>query len=192
MNHKTHFSADEIEFLLIALRFSSEKHRNQRRKDPEASPYINHPIQVAETIWRIGKIYSIETIIAGLLHDTVEDTQTTLEELEEHFGLEITNIVKEVTDDKSLPASERKRLQIEHAPYISQRAKWVKLSDKICNVADITHNPPKGWSLHRQISYLDWTEQVVKGLRGCSVALETYYDQVLTEGRTLLKMREEM
>jgi len=191
MNPKI-FSADDIQLLLVALRFSSEKHRNQRRKDPEASPYINHPIQVAEMIWRVGKIYDIETIIAGLLHDTVEDTQTTLEELEENFGLEIANVVKEVSDDKSLEVPERKRLQIEHAPYISQRAKWVKLSDKICNVADITHNPPKSWSLKRQITYLDWTEQVVEGLRGCNVELETYYDQVLMEGRQLLKIREEI
>lgn len=188
----TNFTADEIQLLLAALRFASEKHRNQRRKDPEASPYINHPIQVAEIIWRIGKIYDITTVIAGLLHDTVEDTQTTLEELEEHFGLEIANVVKEVTDDKSLPAPERKRLQVEHAPYISRQAKWVKLSDKISNIADITHNPPKGWSLQRQIEYLDWTEQVVKGLRGCSVELEGYYDQVLKEGQQLLKMRKEL
>jgi GTP diphosphokinase / guanosine-3',5'-bis(diphosphate) 3'-diphosphatase len=187
---KETFSADDIQNLLVALRFSSEKHRNQRRKDPEASPYINHPIQVGETIWRVGKIYDIKTVMAGLLHDTVEDTQTTLQELKEHFGLEVANIVKEVTDDKSLSAAERKRLQIEHAPYISKRAKWVKLSDKICNIADITHNPPKNWSLNRQIAYLDWTEQVVNGLRGCSVELETYYDQVLKEGRYLLKTRE--
>ena len=187
---KETFSADEIQILLVSLRFSSEKHRNQRRKDPEASPYINHPIQVGETIWRVGKIYDITTVMAGLLHDTVEDTQTTLEEIEEHFGLEVANVVKEVTDDKSLPAAERKRLQIEHAPHISPRAKWVKLSDKICNIADITHNPPKTWSLNRQIAYLDWTEQVVKGLRGCSVELEAYYDQILKEGRHLLKIRE--
>jgi GTP diphosphokinase / guanosine-3',5'-bis(diphosphate) 3'-diphosphatase len=187
---KENFSAGEIQTLLGALRFASEKHRDQRRKDPQASPYINHPIQVAETIWRVGKIYDIATVMAGLLHDTVEDTQTTLEELKDHFGLEVANVVKEVTDDKSLPTHERKRLQIEHAPHISPRAKWVKLSDKICNVADITHNPPNNWSLQRQIAYLDWTEQVVKGLRGYSVELETYYDQVLEEGRRLLRIRE--
>lgn len=187
----TNFSPDDIQILLIALRFASEKHRHQRRKDSEATPYINHPIQVGETIWRVGKIYDITTVMAGLLHDTVEDTQTTLEEIEKHFGLEVANVVKEVTDDKSLPALERKRLQIEHAPYISQRAKWVKLSDKICNVADITYNPPKNWSLQRQLDYLDWTEQVVQGLRGCSIELETYYDHILAQGRQLLKKREE-
>ncbi|MDM8547631.1 HD domain-containing protein [Candidatus Venteria ishoeyi] len=183
------FMAADINLIMTALRFSAERHKDQRRKDVEASPYINHPIQVAEILWRIGEVHDITTLIAALLHDTLEDTETTADELEAHFGLEIRTVVEEVSDDKSLCAAERKRLQIEHAASISLQAKWVKLADKICNVYDITHNaPPRNWSQERKHAYLDWSDCVVAGLRGSNAKLEAYYAQIVNTGRERLKL----
>jgi len=134
------FDTKDIGLLMTALRLSAERHKDQRRKDKQASPYINHPIQVAEILWRVGQINDISTLIAALLHDTIEDTETTIEELRALFGKEIAHAVQEVSDDFNLPTAERKRLQIEHAAKISKRAKQVKLADKICNIYDITHH----------------------------------------------------
>ena len=135
-------SAQSISVLLSATAFAAEKHRSQRRKGADASPYINHPIALANVLANEGDIFDVPTIAAALLHDTVEDTDTTADELRRHFGDEITAIVLEVTDDKSLPKADRKRLQIEHAPHLSTRARLVKLADKLCNLRDIRCTPP--------------------------------------------------
>jgi len=172
--------------LLRALEFSAAKHRDQRRKDREASPYINHPIEVASLLANIGGVGDLTTLVAAILHDTIEDTRTTGEELGAHFGREVRLLVEEMSDDKSLLKAERKRLQVEHAPSLSERAKRIKLADKICNVRDVTHYPPVSWPIERRQEYLDWTERVVAGCRGSLAALEAYYDRVLREGRELL------
>jgi (p)ppGpp synthase/HD superfamily hydrolase len=172
--------------LLKALVFSAAQHRDQRRKDREASPYINHPIEVASVLANVGGVSEITTLVAAILHDTIEDTQTMPEEIEGRFGPEIRLLVEEVSDDKRLLKAERKRLQIEHAPSLSRRAKLIKLADKICNVRDVTHRPPAHWPLERRREYLDWTERVVAGCRGASPRLEQEYDRVLREGRALL------
>src|SRR5205085_7216934 len=172
--------------LLKALHFAAHKHREQRRKDVEASPYINHPIEVAELLARVGGVTDLVTLQGAILHDTIEDTQTTGAELEAAFGAEVRRVVEEVTDDKRLPKAERKRLQIEHAPHLSARARQIKLADKIANVRGVTQTPPADWPLERRQEYLNWTEQVVAGCRGCNAALEDFYDRVLAEGRRIL------
>ena len=146
--------------LLKAIAFAADKHRHQRRKDAEASPYINHPIAVANVLAGEGGISDEVTLLAAVLHDTVEDTQTTLAELEQNFGPEVTALVREVTDDKSLPKAQRKQLQVEHAPGSSNRAKQLKIADKICNVRDIAVSPPANWPLQRRREYLEWAEKV--------------------------------
>jgi len=182
------FDAGDICLLMKALRFSAERHKDQRRKDKQASPYINHPIQVAETLWRIGEVDNMVMLIAALLHDTLEDTETTVEELEVQFGAEIARVVQEVSDNPNLPSPERKRLQVEHAPHISKFAQQVKLADKICNIYDISHQaPPRGWSVERKQAYLNWSKQVVDGLRGCNPKLEAYYDDLLERGQRILQ-----
>ncbi len=172
--------------VLRALHFAAQKHRDQRRKDPEASPYVNHVIDVAETLARVGGVDDASMLQAAILHDTIEDTETRAAEIERVFGQEIQSLVTEMTDDRSLPKKERKRLQIEHAPHLSPRAKQIKLADKICNIRDVIHSPPESWSLERRLEYLDWSEQVVAGCRGCNPALEQCYDRILAEGRRLL------
>ncbi|MCP5160834.1 MAG: HD domain-containing protein [Hahellaceae bacterium] len=167
-----------LPIILKALAFAAHKHRDQRRKDAGASPYINHPIALADVLVNRGKIEDPLVICAALLHDTVEDTETTTDELQHEFGHAIASIVLEVTDDKRLPKAERKRLQIEHAPHMSDAAKLVKLADKICNLADISLTPPKDWDLPRKQAYFDWARQVVDGVRGIHPELEAIFDEI--------------
>lgn len=162
--------------LFKTLTFAAEKHRDQRRKNAEASPYINHPIALGDLLTNEGGVEDLVVLCAALLHDTIEDTETTLEELEREFGPQIASVVQEVTDDKSLEKHVRKQLQIEHAPHISREAKLVKLADKICNLRDMLASPPAGWPLGRRQEYFDWAAQVVAGLRGTHSGLEAIFD----------------
>lgn len=163
--------------LLAALAFAAHKHRDQRRKDAVASPYINHPIALANVLANEGGVVDGRVLIAAILHDTIEDTETTEQELVREFGQEIADIVLEVTDDKALAKAERKRLQIEHAGTLSRRAKLVKLADKICNLRDLSSSPPVNWSLERKREYFDWAKAVIDGIRGVHPALEHIFDE---------------
>jgi GTP diphosphokinase / guanosine-3',5'-bis(diphosphate) 3'-diphosphatase len=166
----------ELALLLKALAFAAHKHRDQRRKDAEASPYINHPIALADVLVNEGGVTDVEVLCAALLHDTVEDTATTPAELAEAFGERVAGIVAEVTDDPKLPKAERKRLQVEHAGALSAQAKLVKLADKICNLRDVALRPPASWDLERRREYFDWAKRVVDGLRGVHPGLEAAFD----------------
>ena len=162
--------------ILRAAAFAARKHRDQRRKDAEASPYINHPLELARVLAEVGGVTDAATLCAALLHDTVEDTDTTFDELQREFGAEIAALVAEVTDDKSLPKAERKRLQIDHATSLSPAAKRVKLADKICNLTDVATSPPVGWSLERRREYFVWAKAVIDRLRGIDARLEAAFD----------------
>jgi guanosine-3',5'-bis(diphosphate) 3'-pyrophosphohydrolase len=164
--------------VLSALRFAADKHRNQRRKDREASPYINHPIDLATILANEAGVTDPIVLCAAVLHDTVEDTGTTLEELTAAFGAEVSAVVAEVTDDKSLPRDERKRLQEVHAAGASFRAQQVKLADKIGNLRDLVGRPPSGWDIERRRAYFDWSKRVVDALRGRHARLEALFDEV--------------
>jgi guanosine-3',5'-bis(diphosphate) 3'-pyrophosphohydrolase len=162
--------------IIRATAFAAAKHRRQRRKDAEASPYINHPIALADLLVNEAAVDDAIVLAAALLHDTIEDTATTAQELEATFGPETAGIVVEVTDDKNLPKADRKRAQIEHAPALSRAAKLVKLADKICNLRDMHAAPPAGWPLERRREYFDWSKQVIDGLRGAHERLEALFD----------------
>src|SRR5208283_4097901 len=179
--------SQDVGLLLRALKFAADKHRHQRRKDKEQSPYINHPIEVAERIWNVGNHQDINVICAALLHDTVEDTDATFEEIEEAFGKAIADLVKEVTDDKSLPKAQRKQLQVEHAPHLSQGAKHIKLADKTCNIKDIFRSAPPDWSTERRSEYLLWTERVVSTINGTNTAMEAEYYNMLAQAKKSLE-----
>lgn len=161
-----------------AIGFAAEKHRNQRRKDADASPYINHPIALANVLANEGGVDDVAVLCAAVLHDTVEDTETSEAELRATFGAAIASIVMQVTDDKSLEKSVRKQKQIEHASHISSEAKLVKLADKICNLRDILASPPASWSADRKHAYFDWASQVVDALRGAHPNLESVFDDL--------------
>ncbi len=168
----------DLEKFTHAAYFSAKKHTGQNRKGNDESPYINHPLEVVHLLTNVGKIDDYTVLIAALLHDTVEDTETTTAEIAELFGAEISSIVMELTDDKSLPEAERKRLQIEHAPHLSPQAKVVKLADKISNIRDVIENPPEDWPLERRIEYVEWGRKVVAGLRGTNENLENHFDDL--------------
>ncbi|HEY7902150.1 MAG: HD domain-containing protein [Burkholderiales bacterium] len=176
--------------LLKAVAFAAEKHRDQRRKDADASPYINHPIELASLLKQQG-IADITVLCAALLHDTIEDTNTTDDELQREFGDSITAVVREVTDDKTLHKSDRKRLQIERARSLSNRARLVKLADKICNLRDIVASPPANWPRQRKEEYFAWAKNVIDGLRGAHQGLEALFDAVHADGlATVRKLPE--
>ena len=165
--------------LLDAIHFAALKHRDQRRKDAQATPYINHPIALAQLLATVGRVTDVDVLRGAILHDTVEDTDTSPEELADRFGSRVAAIVAEVTDDTSLPKARRKALQIEHAPHLSREAALVKLADKICNLRDVAHSPPTGWSLERRQDYFDWAHRVVDGLPEVDAPLKAMFVDTL-------------
>ena len=175
------FDESELKTLLKALAFAAHKHKDQRRKDVDASPYINHPISLADILCNEAHVTDIETICGALLHDTVEDTETTADELEREFGSEICAIVMDVTDDVSLSRAARKQAQIDHAAEISDKAKLVKLADKISNLRDVIDNAPANWTLERRQAYFDWAREVIDRVRGVHPGLEALFDRVYAQ-----------
>ena len=169
---------NDLKLVIKALAFAADKHRNQRRKNVEASPYINHPISLADILCDEAQVNDINVLCAALLHDTVEDTEATAEELTTEFGQQISDIVMDVTDDKTIEDKQRrKQLQVEHAAHISDPAKLVKLADKISNLRDVANDPPAKWSLERRREYFDWAKRVIDQLRGAHPDLEALFDQ---------------
>gem|GEM_PF-253205 len=177
----------DLDLIVRALAFAAHKHRDQRRKDRDRSPYINHPIALVQVLVNEAQIRDPLVLAAALLHDTIEDTATTLEELAQAFGPEIAALVNELTDDKRLPKADRKRLQVEHAPTLSDRAKRVKIADKICNLRDVDQSPPVGWSIARRQAYFDWAAQVVSALGPIEPPLAEQFAAALARGRTQLQ-----
>lgn len=174
--------------LLEALKFAADKHREQRRKGARKAPYVNHLIEVSEQLARVGKLTDINILIAAVLHDTIEDTDATLKELEILFGKKVSEIVAEVTDDKSLPKQKRKEKQVEHAPHLSIEAKQLKLSDKISNIREIGVDPPADWSKDRKLEYVAWGEKVIDaGLRNVNSDLESLFDETVRTTRAKIE-----
>ena len=167
---------NDVARLIDAMNFSAHKHRDQRRKDADASPYINHPIAVTAVLAIEAGITDLVTLQAAILHDTIEDTQTTFDELVERFGKDVADVVMEVTDDKSLAKEVRKELQVAHAADRSLRAAMLKLADKTCNLRDISNSPPADWPLERKQAYFEWAKRVVDALPVGNGPLRTAFD----------------
>ena len=155
----------EIDRLLNAINFATIKHRNQRRKNQEKTPYINHPIEVTTFLSNAG-ITDVNVLMAAVLHDTIEDTGTTYDEIASQFGSDVAETVLECSDDKKLDKVQRKKLQIEHAEVISTAAKLVKMSDKLSNMRDLMFNPPTHWTKTEIIGYVVWSYFVIDKLKG--------------------------
>ena len=167
----------DISLLVKAMAFAARKHKDQRRKDDAASPYINHPVALAAVLVDEAGIDDVPTLCAALLHDTLEDTETSAAELAAYFGEEISALVVELTDDGGLEKAQRKQAQIDRAPGLTRKARAVKLADKICNLRDLSTLPPAGWSRQRQREYYDWARRVIDGLRGDWPGLEALFDR---------------
>ena len=172
---------DELGLVLRVVQFAAHKHKDQRRKDVRKSPYINHPIALAEVLHTDGGVRDPVVIAAALLHDTIEDTETTYEELRGIFGAGIADTVAELTDTKFLGKEARKRLQVARAGKSSVAARQVKLADKICNLRDILARPPAGWSLSQRQTYFDWAKEVVDQARGVNPRLERTFDRLYSQ-----------
>ncbi|HYH38607.1 MAG TPA: HD domain-containing protein [Azospirillum sp.] len=171
----------------VALDFAAAKHTDHRRKGVRGEPYVNHLIEVARLVAEATDGQDPEAVVAAVLHDTLEDTDATREELEEHFGAEIASIVAEVTDDKRLTKDERKQRQVDSAPDASHRAKLVKLADKISNLRSMQTSPPAHWRLERKVEYFEWAARVVEGLRGINAGLEAQFDAAHRDGLDQLR-----
>ncbi len=169
-----------------ACNFAANKHNDHIRKDEQGSPYVTHPLQVAQVIWQIGGITNTNILVAAILHDTIEDTKTRDAEIIESFGNTVLEIVREVSDDKSLEKSERKRLQVVHAPDKTYPARIIKWGDKLVNCCDILNSPPKDWTLERRRNYIQWAADVLFIIRGTNPALEAAFDKMLTEAEIQL------
>jgi len=167
--------------VLGAAQFAALKHAHQKRKGAAGEPYVNHLIEVAGLVAEALAEPDTNLVMAALLHDTIEDTATTREELVERFGTDVADLVVELTDDKSLPKEERKRLQIENAPKKSRRAQTIKLADKISNLRAILASPPVDWDVQRQKEYFTWAKRVVDGFAEPNAALKAEFEKTFRQ-----------
>lgn len=177
----------DLDLLAIAeaIRFAAHKHRNQRRKNKEKTPYFNHCLEVFYLLVWAG-VRETPILVAAILHDTIEDTDTTAQEIRERFGEEVLGYVLELSDNKQLEKAERKRLQIVNAPHKSRGAKLVKLGDKIANISDLGDEPPADWDTARRLDYLIFAEKVIAGVRGTNAKLEALFDERLASVRAAI------
>jgi len=173
----------DVQRLVHAIDFAAERHRHQRRKDKRESPYINHPIALMRVLSVEAGIHDIAVLIGAVLHDTIEDTETTEHEIAQHFGRNIADLVLEVTDDTSLDHAVRKRLQIESAPLKSVGATMIKLADKTCNLRDMIASPPHWWDDRRRAEYFNWARSVADRLPVVHDKLLAIFDEAWTQGR---------
>ena len=171
--------------VLKAAHFAADRHSQQRRKGAAAEPYVNHLLEVAELVASALPEPDPNLIMAALLHDTVEDVGVTKEELIQEFGADVASLVLEVTDDKSLPKLERKRLQVLHAPKKSVRVQLIKLADKISNLRAVLNSPPADWSLQRRQEYFEWAKQVVDALSAPDPGLKAEFERLYSQAGSL-------
>src|SRR5579883_1750373 len=170
--------------VLEAAHFAACKHAQQKRKGATGEPYVNHLLEVAHLVSTTLTEPDPNLVIAALLHDTIEDVGVTKDEITQHFGPDVASLVAEVTDDKSLPKAERKRLQVENAPHKSPRAQVIKLADKISNLRAILQSPPEDWTLERKREYFHWARRVIDNLPNPNPALLAEFN------RTYARMEE--
>lgn len=171
----------DVARLMEAVNFAALKHRIQKRKDVDESPYIIHPIAVTTLLAVEAGVSDLLTLQAAVLHDTLEDTDTTYEELVGRFGNEVANAVRENTDDKSIKDKhERKRLQVVNAPHKSLAAARVKLADKTCNLRDIANTPPADWVYADKRKYYESAKKVVDALPDVGEELREIFNAAYT------------
>lgn len=172
--------------LIDAILYAASSHAGQLRKDC-VTPYINHPIEVMHLLVYTGGIEDHEILMAAVLHDVIEDTSVTAEDIAERFGKNVASVVLELTDDVTLPKEERKRLQLQNAGKLSHAARLIRISDKICNVYDMLYAPPGNWDLKRRKEYIEWANAVVKKIPGTNDGLESHFEELIEESFRFLE-----
>lgn len=172
--------------VLKAADAAARWHVHQRRKGPAEEPYINHLLEVATLVAQATEGRDPKLVIAALLHDAIEDSEVPRSMIADAFGEEVAALVVEVSDDKALAWEERKRLQIEHAPHKSAKAKILKLADKTSNLRAVAMSPASDWSVQRRIYYISWAGAVADGLRGTNAWLEQQFDAAAAQAEKSL------
>jgi len=172
---------EPVQAILSAALFAAEKHAGQRRKGDAAEPYVNHLLEVAALVAMALPEPDTNVVIAALLHDSIEDAGVTAEDLALRFGADVADLVSEVTDDKSLPKQERKRLQVENAPKKTPRAQMIKLADKISNLRSMLSSPPANWDFERKKEYFTWARRVVDGLTAPDPMLKAEFERTVSK-----------
>lgn len=165
----------DVQLVTKAAHFAAQAHRAHSRKDADATPHINHLTEVAHLLADAG--CSLDVVVAGYLHDTIEDVQIRYETLAAEFGWNVADLVLSVTDDRSLPKAVRKQLQIVHAAEASPEVAALKMADKISNLRAVVETPPPTWSLERRQEYIDWSHRVVSALPYGNEFLRTRYEE---------------
>ena len=173
--------------LTDAYDYAARLHAGQVRKGAAAEPYVNHVIDVAARVAR-SPLADEVLVLGALLHDIVEDTTGTADEIAVRFGAPVAALVLEVTDDKSLPKPERKRLQEAMVAGKSDRAKQIKLADKASNLTALAISPPTFWDTARRAAYIDWAERVIAGCRGVDPHLDAAFDGAAAQARATLEV----
>ncbi len=174
------------ELIIKAADLAARAHANQRRKGEGDIPYVNHCTAVARLVATVSN--NEATLAAALLHDTVEDSDATLEQIADEFGPDVAAIVDAVTDADDitdLPLAERKAKQAEKMRTAPDGAKLVKIADQTSNLTDIVNIPP-GWSVEKRTAYLEGATQVVAACRGASETLEQKFDEAAARMRATL------
>jgi (p)ppGpp synthase/HD superfamily hydrolase len=180
---------DHVTLVTRAALYATRRHSGQTRKGKAAEPYANHLAEVAFLLASTAEEPDACLVAAGWLHDTLEDTAATRDELDQLFGKHVTDIVVEVTDDKSLPKSERKSLQVMNTPKKSVKARLLKVADKISNLDAIATSPPKDWDATRCNEYVDWAESVVASCKGLNAALDKAFVSAAEAARRAISER---
>jgi len=172
-------------YLTSVLAYAEQKHAGQLRKGAREEAYIHHVVDVAEIVTDVTN--GDESIIAAaLLHDVIEDSDATSEEIGKAFGQEVADLVVELTDAPGLAERDRRQAQIDHAPHLSDTAKLIKIADKISNLKEMTVDPPASWNAAQQRAYLDWGEAVFVGLKGLNENLDELFRATAQELKTAL------
>jgi GTP diphosphokinase / guanosine-3',5'-bis(diphosphate) 3'-diphosphatase len=168
--------AGGLGLVLNVAAYAGTAHSKQRRKDENGAPYINHPLAVARVLAHEVGVTDAITLCAALLHDTIEDTAVTYNDLVARFGADIADVVREVSDDKTLSKAARKLARIESASHLSDRARLVVVADKVCNIRDLMACPIVGWGETQIHQYVEWAGKVCAGARGVNAALDALFD----------------
>jgi (p)ppGpp synthase/HD superfamily hydrolase len=172
-----------------AAEFAARAHVDQHRKGIAQEPYVNHLAEVADLLARATDGADAALVAAGWLHDTLEDTPLTVEDLTERFGADVTGLVREVTDDKSLPKATRKQLQIDKMASTSPRAQLLKFADKTSNIRALINSPPAGWGFDRLLDYVDWGVAVIGRATVSNAFLEEQFHAAVADARATILTR---
>ncbi len=178
---KGSISEKDAEIVLDAVAFSAEKHKLQVKSNAKKTPYIIHPIEVADLALKVGQVYDKDVLVAALLHDVLDGTTATEKEISDHYGKTVASYVQEMTSPKDLSLKEQKKEQIKAAFHQTPNVAIIKLSDKLSNLGTLAKNPPSNWSRDRIDQYFQWAQSVIENLPESNQPLKKQVKQVISD-----------